>query len=191
MLPSPCFNVRIILYIYRDEERCSHCPRRDVSTWTKKDIEFNVIFKEDSALVQFDLTNMTKVGWMVNVDVEVQVDWKERISQAIPIDDLNSREQHVSNLNLMDRVCLVFKLGFEMEPALKLCEIYMDETEPSKWQPKDIELSVSCDRDTATVNFDLTHLKESRWLEVLTPIFKYSEDMVSKIAMLSNFLNRR
>ena len=138
-------------------------------------------------MVQFDLTNMAKVGWMVNVDVEVQVDWKERISQAIPIDDLNSREQHVSNLNLMDRVCLVFKLGFEMEPALKLCEIYMDESEPSKWQPKDIELSVSCDRDTATVNFDLTHLKESRWLEVLTPIFKYSEDMVSKIAMLSNF----
>ena len=60
--------------------------------------------------------------------------------------------------------------------------------EPSKWQPKDIELSVSCDRDTAKVNFDLTHLKESRWLEVLTPIFIYSEDMVSKIAKLSNSL---
>ena len=141
---------------------------------------------ENSALVQFDLINMTKVGWMVDVDVEVQVDWKESTSQAIPIDDLNSREQHVSNLNLMDRVCLVFKLGSEMEPALKLCEIYMDETEPSSWQPKDIELSVTCNRDTATVTFNLIKLKEIRWLEVLTPIFTYSEDMVSKSAVLSN-----
>ena len=79
MLPSPCFNDRIISYIYRDKERCSHCPRRDVSTWKKKDIEFNVIFKENSALVRFDLTNMIKVGWMVNVDVVVQVDLKESI----------------------------------------------------------------------------------------------------------------
>ena len=66
--------VLVLVACYRDEEKCGHCPKRNISTWKNEDVEFNVLFENSSALVQFSLENMNSVGWMDFVDLEVQVD---------------------------------------------------------------------------------------------------------------------
>lgn len=170
--------------IGRDEEKCGHCPKRNISTWKNEDVEFNVLFENSSALVQFSLENMNSVGWMDFVDLEVQVDRYKTVYKAIPIDDFNIKQQKVTDLKLKDRVCLVFSMVLKKEPLeQKLCEVYgLNLTEPSTWQPKDIELSVSCNEKTAIakVTFNLIRLERDRWMDVLTPIFIHSDDSGNK-----------
>ena len=144
-------------------------------------MQFNVIFEKRSALVQFNLENVINAGWMGDVVLEVQV-WDKTLNRTIPISD-NSKEKKVSGLNLKDRVCLVFKM--EPNETQRFCEVFMDETEPSTWQPKDIDLSVSCEKDSAKVTFNLIKLKEARWMDVLRPIFIYGY-RVSKSTLLTS-----
>ena len=186
--------VLVLVACYRDEEKCGHCPKRNISTWKNEDVEFNVLFENSSALVQFSLENMNSVGWMDFVDLEVQVDRYKTVYKAIPIDDFNIKQQKVTDLKLKDRVCLVFSMVLKKEPLeQKLCEVYgLNLTEPSTWQPKDIELSVSCNEKTAIakVTFNLIRLERDRWMDVLTPIFMHSDYRVSKSVVLKLNLHK-
>ena len=146
-------------------------------------MKFNVIFGNRSALVQFNLENVNNAGWMGEVVLEVQVDYKT-VSQTKSIRDINSKEQKVSGLNFKDRVCLVFKI--ESVEQNRICEIFMDETEPGTWKPADIELSVTCKEATAKVTLNLIKL-DARWMEVLRKSFTYG-DRVSESGQQSDFL---